>query len=487
MINLGGLFFLIIAHFVCGRGVMQLFRVQFKPLQTFCLSVIVGIPIISFGPCVLQLMKVPLTKESITAVVWVSMAICCVPLLLHVIKNYKNFTAPKIKLPELYELPFFFVFGILLGVSVWRCYYYPPTAADMINGPELLAKYAVQDKNMISSVFHIDMQVPRYGASNIFKSPFITGLQIVYKLLVQPFGQVWLSVLVLSFITWFYTILKEKIHPLLAGVLMVMFLVIPELYAYTFLMLYDYSTMVFYFIGFYYFTRYMKEERINDLFWGAFLFGISTYIRTETLVLIMMIAPLLAFHYYKKRAPLVSSVINLGVFISFSLVLYFICMKVFVKNFVPITFDLSKQVNAHVTDLSLFFDRFTEISTKLIFTQQGDAYYGPFFYVFLFVLFVDIIWKRKFNKETVSALYGIAMLYLGMAILGHIFPSFSIENTTKRGMFKAMPLAIWYMCNSAALLWISDIITRWENGIKAPSEPKPVAAKVAEAPKAKKK
>ena len=475
-------------HFLCGRGLLQLFKLQLQPIQTFCLSMITGVILLSFGPCFLQLLKIPLTKESVTGAIEVTTALFCVPLIIHIIKNYKNFKFPKIVLPQLYELPFFIVFGVLLGVSVWRCYYYPPIAADMLNGPELLAKYAVIDKTMISSVFHIDMQVPRYGASNIFKSPFITCLQIIYKLLVQPFGQLWLSVLVLSFITWLYVALRERLHPIIAGTLMIIFLVVPELYAYTFLMLYDYSTMIFFFCGFYYLIKYMENEKMNYLAWSALLFGFSTYIRTETLVFVFMLAPLLAFQLYKKKVPMVKAVANLAILTFVSAFFYFLCMNVFVKHFVPLTFDLSKNMNPKVTDISLFFERFTEISTKLIFSIAGDNYYGPFFDVLIFVIVADLVYQKfisskkafSFSTEAMASLYCIAILYFGMAFLGHVFPSFSIENTTKRGMFKVIVVGLWYMGNSGFLLRISAIVNKWEYSTK--EEPQAVAA----APAAKK-
>ena len=111
--------------------------------------------------------------------------------------------------------------------SVWHCYYYPPQARDVLSGPEALAEYAVREGTLNNSVFTVNLEE---SVPNLLKPPFVTGLQIVYKLLVYNFGQVWLSMIAISFLIWVYTLLREKLHAVPAGLVMLFFITIPEIF-----------------------------------------------------------------------------------------------------------------------------------------------------------------------------------------------------------------------------------------------------------------
>ncbi|MFI5195923.1 MAG: hypothetical protein ACHQD8_02445 [Chitinophagales bacterium] len=364
--NLAGLIFLLITHYLSGSGCLRLFRLELKPVPLFCLSMMAGVPLLSFAPCILQLLNIPIDSASVYISIAVFTALFCIPLLI-------NFKLPKFKkmtLPEIYEWPFIFIIMLLIVISVWRCFYLPPYARDMLSGPELLAEFAVREKTMVSSVFTVELQ----STNNYLKSPFITSLQIIYKLLVSPFGQVWLSVLFISFLGWLYAMLRERIHALLAGFLLMFFLMMPDVYAYSYVLLYDYSNMIFFFCGFYFIIKYVNSDRLNDLICSAFLFGLATYIRTETLALVVMIMPVPAFYFYKKRLPVKKMAIRLGIFLAFPIAFYIVCMNVFVRNFVPFNFNVASQVK--FSNISFLFERLNDMNTKLIFSAIGIEIYG---------------------------------------------------------------------------------------------------------------
>ena len=242
--NFAGLVYLLIAHYLCGRGVLRLAGIQQSHTASACLSLLIGVPVLSLVPCFIQLLHIPIEVYSVSIGIAVVTFLLSIPLL----TGFKppRFIRPSI--PAVYEWPFLFAILLMLALSAWRAFYLPPLSRDMLTGPEMLAEFAVKEKTMISSVFTIDLST----TNNYFKSPYITGLQIVYKILVCPFGQVWLSVLAFSFTGWVYTILRARLHPFLAGFLLFSFMAIPELYAYTYMMLYDYSNMIFFFCGFYF-------------------------------------------------------------------------------------------------------------------------------------------------------------------------------------------------------------------------------------------
>jgi hypothetical protein len=449
--NFAGLIFLIVAHYLSGSGFLRLFKLDLKPLERWCLAMITGVPLLSFAPCFLQLMNIPITGITVGIAVVVCTLVFSIPLFI----NYKRPELPKMKMPELYEWPFLIVMIGLGAMSLWRCYYFPPYARDMLTGPELLAEYTVREKTMINSVFTLDLGNIQDDAANIFKSPYITGLQIIYKLFVQPFGQVWSSVLFIPFMLWFYSLLKERIHPFFAGLILTIFLISPDLYAYTYVMLYDYSNVLFFFIGFYFLARYLENYKVNYLAWVSLAFGIATYIRVETLFLVMMIVPVLMFYYYKNHMPVKKALIGIGIFLAGSFFFDILCVNIFLPDFIPFKFNVGSMMNQRLGDLGPLFQRLADMSTLLIFSKLGRGSYGYYFVFFTVLLAFDLLWPRRFNREALLALYGIAVVYVGLAILGYVFPNNTLQNTTKRGLFKAMPLMMLYMSNSGFLLYIS--------------------------------
>jgi hypothetical protein len=452
--NFFGLIFLLAAHVLCGKGMLRLLKVIVEPIASFCISIMIGVVLLSFVPCFLQLVGLAITDIHAVAAVVIMTAICSIPLM----RNFKRPQLKKILLPALYEWPFLVAFAVLLFVSAWRCFYFPPTPRDMLTGPEVVAEFAVREQTMVNSVFSLDLHL----SNNYFKSPFITGLQILYKLLVCPFGQIWLSVLYIAFIVWLYTILKKRIHPVFAGMLLLFFITVPDLYAYSFLMLYDYSNMIFFFAGFYFLASYATTKNWQDVLFSAFLLGLATFIRTETLILIGMILPLLAIYFYKEKLPVVKSFLRLGIFMAIPAAFYFLCINVFVKNIVPIPFDVAGQMNQHLADITPFFKRIKDINTELIFSSFGLGSYGYFIYFFCGVLLVDLIWPRRFNREARVALYGIVVVYIGLPFIGYLFPLADLMNTTKRGLFKLFPLMLFYIANSSMVLYLSERIKKWE-------------------------
>ncbi len=453
--NLFGLIFLLVAHYFSGRGVLKLFRINVSPVVAFCLSMMMGIVLLSFAPCLLQVLSLPITAVSVGVSVALFAIVSSIPLLI-------NFTKPKfskLKLPAIYEWPYIIIILLLVVVSVWRCFFFPPTPRDLLTGPELIAEYTVREGTMINSVFSVDLST----TNNIFKSPYITGLQMIYKFFVSPFGQTWLSVLFISFTVWLYSIARSRLHSLLAGFLIVCFMAVPELYAYTYIALYDYSNMVFFFAGFYFLAQYMESKRMNEFVFSAFLFGFATYIRTETLVLVVFLMPLLLMYLWKEREKPVKAMLNSGIFLGVPATFFFICIYGFVKNFVPIPFDAASQLNQNLADFSVLFQRFSDLNVIILFSGENISVFGYFIFIFCLVFLADLLWLRKFNMESRIALYGILVVYIGLPFLGYLFPLVDLANTTKRGLFKIFPLMLFYMCNSGLLLRISGRLKQIEN------------------------
>jgi len=457
--NLAGLFFLLLTQFIAGRGFIKLFRVQLSFVALCCLSMICGVMLVSFVPCVLQLMHMPLTEGSMYGGISTLTVLFAIPQLLQI----KHTKMPALKGPQLYEIPFFLVFLALAITSVWRCYYFPPTPRDVLTGTELIAEYAVKEHTMLNSALTVDLRL-NGAANNIFKSPFMTGLQIVYKFLVQPFGEVWLSVLFLSFSVWFYSLLRERIHPVIAGTLMLIFMATPDLFAYTYIILFDYPNMIYFFAAFFFLLRYLQNEKMNDLAMVAAMFGFATYLRNETLVIIGAIMLLFAWTLFKRKTPIKDIAIRSLILMSGAIIFNFVIAKIFMKAFIPVPFNLGELINKDWANISGVIDSNIAVSRDLIFTPKGTQVYGHFFYFFLFVFVVDLAITRKFNFEARWCLWVTLIVYICLGTLSHLIPSHTIINSAKRGLFKIIPLMTLYMANAGILTKLSEFIYRKENG-----------------------
>jgi hypothetical protein len=466
--NVAGLLFLLVAQFLTGRGLLQLFKLSLKPLFIVCFSLLSGVAIFSFLPFIAELVHVDITPTNMAIFIGVTTIGFCVPLI-GMLRQFKM-PAIKLKLPAIYELPFFIILGLLIFLSVWRAYYYPPNARDMTSGPEVMAELALKEKHIINSLFKIDLQ----STNNYLKPPFITSLQIIYKMFVQPFGQTWLSIIFINFVIVTYTLLKEKLHPLIAGFLMLFFFGMPEVFGYSYLMLFDYSNMVFFFFGFYFLNQYLEQKQWNYLGFSIFLFAIATYVRTETLILIGMIVPYFFIVEWRQKQPIRQSIMKIGLLLAVPFIVYFLCMNVYVKHYIPIKYDVSKDVNPHLENVGMFIDRLVDMSNKLIFTPTGVIYYGQFVYLFVIILVVDVAVFRKYTQERITALYGIGLVYVGLAFIGYLLPLADLTHTTKRGLFKMFPLILLYYRNSGILLKVTEMLNNWEYGIKTEKKATPV-------------
>jgi len=261
------------------------------------------------------------------------------------------------------------------------------------------------------------------------------------------------------------------VHGLIACILLLLFFCIPDPFAYSYIILYDYSNMIFYFAGFYFLMQYQTHQRRNDFAFSILLFGIATYIRVETLVLVALVALMPAYTQFKAKKPIKDIIINGLLLMAGPVFFYVLCMNIFIPNFVPVKMDTAAQINHNMSDISVFFTRISAINNDLILSDKGLLVYGYFFYYFVAILLADLVLIRKFNKEARMALYGIAVVYFGLALLGYLLPLFDVMNTTKRGLFKVLPLILMYYTNSGLITRISDFLKEREARSKQAAEP----------------
>ncbi len=444
-------------HFLTGWGLLLLLNIKLKPWPMVALSTLLGIAVFSLIPFILQLLYIPL--NSIT--VFSALAITCLAFNVQFKRSFANletlFSTLKYKF-KLYEIGFIVLIAFIVFVSVWRCFYLPPTPRDLTSGSEVIAEYAVKEGSMINSVFSVNLET----TNNQFKPPFIISLQIIYKLAGFPFGQVWLSMVFISFIIFLYNILNEQLHKIITGLLLLLFLAIPEMYGYTFMVLFDYSNAVFFFLSIFFLIACTKEKIVNYLILSAILMAIATYIRSETLILAFLTAPLLYINQLKNKLPIKKISVAIGLFVGLPILIYILSIYIYINHYLPVNYDVGGQVNSHLFNLSPLLQRFLDMNQSLIFSKKGITLYGYFIFIFLAMFVLELAIKRGFNKVAINWLYAILVIYLGLPILGYLLPLLDLDNSTKRGLFKIFPLMLLYLGNNQILISLSHKITKWE-------------------------
>jgi hypothetical protein len=455
--NMVALLLLTLLQFISGIGVLTLFNISLRSGLKFPVALLLGVAVSSFVPFLLQLLYIPLTSFSVFS----ALGVTAILLNLNMSRSMAQCEelVSNIRFTwKLYELPFILLITAIVLISVWRCYYLPPTPRDLTSGSELLAEYAVREHTLINSVFTIDLT----STNNPYKPAFITSLQIIYKYAGFPFGQLWLSVIFVSFTLLLYQLLCESLHRLLAGILLLCFMAIPELYAYSFMALFDYSNVVFFFLSVYFLTVYFREPAPRYLYFSALLMGIATYIRPETLILAFFFFPLLVSRLWGSQT-IRTLAMNCAVFVSPSVLLYALSVALYNSYYLPATYEVSGQINPHLLQLQPFVDRFIDMHTSLLFGSRGVSLYGYFMVLFLLLLLAEAVsCKLRFSATARVWLYALLVVYLGLPFLGYLLPLLNLQDSTKRGLLKMFPLMLLYMAHNRLLAKLSVYLAKWE-------------------------
>ena len=477
-------FLLLCCHLLAGYGVLQLFRLRLKTAYTITLSLLLGVALASFLPFLLQLFYIPITGLTVFGSLALTMLLLNIPTAIRTRKEgrsaiplasppgalrsrqrrltavFRRFHPGPLRVRP-YEIPYWMVIGFLIFVSVWRCYYFPVTSRDALSGPEAIAEFAVREHTLINSFFNIDL----WSTNNQFKSPFLISLQVVYKMAGFPFGQVWLSIVFICLTVFLYHALTEKLHPVLAATLLLLFTMAPEPYAYTFMILYDYSNMVYFFLGLYFLFRsgsaQPTAQSTGSFYFAGLLLGIATYIRSETLILALLFLPPILLMQRHARYPFRNILVSDLLFFLPALIGYLLPVTLYVNHYLPVHYPIGALINPQL-QLPGLFRRYADIFTHLLTGRLSLNLWGYFLYLAAILFAAEAILVRRFDRDARNWLYSIAILYLGLGFIGWLFPVMDLTDSTKRALFKMLPLALFYLANNQLLRRFSLAIARWE-------------------------
>jgi hypothetical protein len=440
----------LLIQLLIGTGIVRTLRYAAGPLEKSALGMLVGMPVSTLGIIVLDCLGIRLTLGSMLSVLTLVMlgtnidALRCPRVSLAGIK-------PRHPSLRLYDAPFLLVLLLLVAISVERGWHLPVTLRDMIVGPDLVAKYAVEQGTLVSSVF-TDVQLRGHLSNQPFYAPFTMLMQVIFRLTGHPFGQIWSSVMFLAFLAFLYGRLRDELHPVLAGCLTVVAAATPELFAESFMVTVDFANAIFLGLAVVLLGEAVRTGNVRTLVLSALFMGFACWSRTET-ILFVPVAAGVAVAYSRRcgRARVLrDALICAGVPIAF-----FAIWHVGYFYFrLPLGPDSS--IRLAIPTIGLLSKLIVSIGRLLGY----PGIYGYLLYIFSVVAAVNVLALR--DRWGAPVLLWVPVLLLGFVAIVILFPAAAVETTVKRGLLKLTPIMALYLGETLFLQRASRKLYEWE-------------------------
>ncbi len=443
----------ILLHLIAGLGILAHFEAVRKRAELAGLAVLTGMGVHTVMVYFMELLHINLTSGSVLGGMIVISLFCHIgykkslALFQHILKS--PFDA------KIYEIPFILMGLYLVYISSWRAYYLPVTPYDAIVGMDMVAKYAAKEGHIISSAF-THPNLSGHIQNQMFYAPFTTFSQLLYRLAGHTIGQTWLGVVCGAFFLWFYGKTRSITHPVIAGICTFLLIAIPEMYAYSFMFLTDYSTAVFFGAGVVYFYTATQDGTLKTLILSALMFGFSVWSRSDSIVFIPFGA--LVIFIISRKIGMKEALFRAGAFSAIPAVFFTLWNILFFQLLPRVP---QNQIGENAGNIGSLLVAYSDIINKLV---LNEIYYGYAFMILFLWFILSLIVTRSLKGWEVSV--WVLILFIGFGLIVNIFTAASIDNTIKRGFFKFFPVIYFYIAISPLSQQISGWMYRLE-GLKS--------------------
>ncbi len=448
--------FVILTQFLLGFGVATRLRAVTNGYSLLGISMLIGLGLSSILPILLQLVHLPLAPQPLFAGLGLLAGLSL--LFLRGQSRYlrETFSSKRLWI-RLYELPFLGFWGYLLVLSAWKCAWFPNIPFDTLVGPDLVATFAVKEHTLVSSVFTQHLPAASTFSNQPFYAPFTAMQQIIYLLAGLPFGKMWLTILVVSFGLFLYADLRERIHPILAGLLITLIACSPELFSYTFLVQTDWANAAFFATGVLLLERYLTTGQRGQLVGSAGLMALACWTRTETIFFVPLGALLVFVQGFRLDMPKAFG--RAILYVGAGLVPVLFWNYGFLRGYMslPPTATLGTVhglTNGYMGKLLAVFGSMNE---QVVLKQAYWNYAVPFF---LALTLLNVALFR--DKRGIAVLIWIMGVYLLFGFIIQHVDGANIPYTFRRGFFKLLLLIPIYLSYSSLCSWLSDRLYSWE-------------------------
>jgi hypothetical protein len=451
----------ICTQFLIGFGIVTRLRAVTNGLSLLGLSMLAGLGVSSIAPFVVQLAHLPIALMPVLVSLGI-FSLVSLSLLRGQWPYLKAVFAWKRLSIRLYELPFLGFWAYLLVISAWKCAWFPNTPFDTIVGPDLVATFAVREQTLVSSVFTEHLPSVSVFSNQPFYAPFTAMQQIIYLLAVQDsglfmFGKLWLTSLVISFGLFLYAELRERIHPILAGILVTLLACTPELFAYTFLVQTDWANAAFFASGVILLQRYLELNRWNILIASVLLLAFACWTRSETIFFVPIGSVVVLLTEWKTNR--LRAVGLASIFSMLCLIPVLFWNYGFLRGYVALPAHVNVgQVHGisegYLDELATVF---TGMNKRVVFHAAYWNYAVP---VFLVTTGLNLVIFR--DRQGLMVLAWVIGVYLLFGLIIQHVDGANIAYTFRRGFFKLLFLMYFYLGTTSLLRWLSVCLYRWE-------------------------
>lgn len=414
-------------QFLIGAGIVRRFDAISKPIQKLSLSVLAGFFCSTLAIYFMEITQLPIKAGWLLAILSLLAATLNIRMIKKPIEGWEWAAISSVRISP-FELILLVPIAYLLFFSVWRAYYLPVTPYDAVVGIDLLARSAVAEGRVVSSIFSRADLIP-FLSTQPYYAPFTAFMQIIYRLAGITVGQAWLGVLTVAFFTFAYSRMSERTHPLISGILILFVLSAPELYAYTFLLQTDFSNAVFFSIGVLFTIDYLRSENDQYLWLAVLMLSAACWTRTETIFVVGVYGCFASLVMVNKSRKKVIRFVSAYLLIPFLFIILW--NVVFFRVYFPVAPTAGDQIS---------WTGVYSIKTSLAFLQQmtmyffSVSYWGYLLYLFLAAWFCNLlVFKRMVD---LWQLFWLVLPFFTFFIMLHHFTLMNVEFTFRRAIIK---------------------------------------------------
>ena len=447
-----GLPFVLLMNVLTGAALLGVCGLRTTRTITLLLSMFAGMFVHTLAFFACALVGVPLTATSMfmSAIVPV---LATIPLWKTTRAMLTHLQAPSKHSIRLYDLPVIGLSGYIFYMILWASWYWPVTPFDAMAGIDLVAKYVVKDHTIVNSVFtHPSLQGQL--SNQPFYAPFAMLMQSIMKFIGFTHNQVWVGIVSVCFSVLVWAILRQVVHPFIAAVLYLLYLLTPEMFGYTYLLQTDYVNAVFMVIGVYLFWQGAEHANRSNIVASSIFFAAACWSRTET-ILLVAIGCVLSFVWLRSTFGNRTALVTLGSVLALCGAVFALWHVVFFNYYLPVRPSTSDQL------VGFQVGRFGEVvSATWTSVISRIDYWGVIVWLFIAVYVVSAVVYRRTSSVVLIA--WIAAILVGLWLAGSIFSAAIVEQTLRRGMFKLIPLFTFAIASSELVTSVSERLTAWE-------------------------
>ncbi len=447
-----GLPFVLLLYTFIGLSILGACAFRSTRTITVLLALFAGMFVHSVLFFACDLIGVPLTATSMFMSV-IAGVVLSLPLWKTTRKLFEHLRTPSTNNLRLYDVPVIGLSGYIFYMILWASWYWPVTPFDAMAGIDLVAKYVVTDHTIVNRVF-TDQSLQGQLSNQPFYAPFVMLMQSIMKLIGFTHNQVWIGIVSVAFSIFVWAALRQLMHPFMAAILYLFYLLTPEMFGYTYLLQTDYVNAVFMTIGVYVVWQGAEQRNAAMVSASMIFFAAACWSRTET-ILLVVIGLTSMFPHIRNAFEVRKALRFLVGTAALSAVVFALWHVVYFKAYFPAPPTTADQLTGF--DASRFLDVVSSTWTAVI--SRVD-YWGVIVWLFIIVITVNAVLYRRL-ASTVLLLW-IGAILLGLWIAGTVFSAAVVEQTLRRGMFKLIPLLVFAIASTELVTSVSNRLTHWE-------------------------